>query len=237
MDRHLCALAVCLLVPACRISVPEGVLPCASELDCPVTWSCSHGTCVQRVQVESSRAVNLFDASVHDTSALETHVPEAGPRAVSMLDASMPKPQRDASTPRTLDAAVSGKPAPPVHEEEDDAGCACDASAAPECHADSGAQCGGLCDTPGRIQCDGSCSNPDPVEYGDECGHCGGHVLCDSSCDFPDPAHFGELCSDLVSSVGCSGRCECVRQCPNGQLVPCVSLCPILCPDGLCNLP
>ena len=236
--HRLCALAVCLLVPACRISVPDGVLPCASERDCPVTWACAQGTCVQAVQ--TSRSAPSPDVSVTDAGMFEVH-------DASMADASVPAPPpRDASVPSKIDAALSGKDASRdagQHDDADDAGSgkcttSClDASTAPACHEDFGAQCGGLCDTSGTIECDGSCSKPDPVDYADECGHCGGRVQCDGSCDIPDPPRFGELCSDLVSRVGCSGACECVRQCLGGQLVPCARLCPILCRDGFCELP
>jgi hypothetical protein len=97
-----------------------------------------------------------------------------------------------------------------------------------------GSACGGRCDTPGTIQCDGSCSRADPDNLDAECGRCGGRIQCDGSCSQPEPSNYGERCSDGISKVGCSGGCECERQCPSGQIIPCTSLCPILCIGNIC---
>ena len=99
---------------------------------------------------------------------------------------------------------------------------------------DYGAACGGACDTPGTIQCDGSCSRADPPDIEQECGRCGGRIQCDGSCSNPEPPDYGVRCIDGISKIGCSGSCECERQCPNGQIIPCTSLCPILCIGNIC---
>ena len=99
---------------------------------------------------------------------------------------------------------------------------------------DYGEACGGACDTPGTIQCDGSCSHRDPEDVGDECGRCGGRIQCDGSCSIPEPPDYGVRCRDGISKIGCSGGCECERQCPSGQIIPCTSLCPILCIGNIC---
>lgn len=352
MDSRIAVVITCLVLSACRISVPEGRLPCQSSLDCPVSWACERGRCTHTLRDSQTQgevmhvrdaAVSVSDNQItRDAGALPTQVDEdAGPPgceaqscgcregetkscytgpAGSMgrgrcaagistckqgsfgacMDERLPRRESCANlgvdddcdgrvdedmtvgqictaleqvgecargTLQCLGAesALACVPKPPDAEScnalDDDcdgltdeafvltsdvqncgscgAVCAegelcCGGHCQGSLPQDYGAACGGRCDTPGTVQCDGSCSRPDPRNLDEECGRCGGRIQCDGSCSFPEPPDYGERCSDGVSKVGCSGSCECERQCPGGQIIPCASLCPILCIGNIC---
>lgn len=344
--RPLLLLIACVLFPACRISVPDGVLPCQSALDCPVSWACERSRCTQAVSSSPPPPARVDAAVAQNTIEPDASTPAA------MLD-------EDAGAPCAADgcpcragdtrACYSGPPQTigrgrcragtalceagsfgachderlPAYEsctnlgadddcdgrldEELGVGLPCtaaeqvgvcasgtlqcqDALSAPVCVTGSpvaescngvdddcdgqadeafvltndaqncgscgvacaseqvccggqcqgawpegyGAACGGACDTPGTIQCDGSCSRADPPDLDQECGRCEGRIQCDGTCSIPEPPDYGVRCRDGISKVGCSGSCECERQCPSGQIIPCTSLCPILCIGNIC---
>jgi hypothetical protein len=343
MKRRLWLMIACLLLPACRISVPDGVLPCQSASDCPVAWACERNRCTQSVSMtpvlpRADAAVARNDLQpdaatpsdedaggptcaadgcpcrAGDTRACYTGSPETVGRGRctagsalcengrfgacrderlpayesctnlgvdddcdgqidEALGVGMPCTAADqlgqcasgtlqCQAAQSAPVCVTGSPVAEScngldddcdgqHDEafvltSDPQHCgSCGVVCASEhvccggqCQAawpeDYGAECGGACDTPGTIQCDGSCSRADPPDLEQECGRCGGRIQCDGSCSHPEPADFGERCSDGRSKIGCSGSCECERQCPSGQIIPCTSLCPILCIGNIC---
>jgi hypothetical protein len=352
LKLRYCVWLACLLLPACRISVPEGVLQCQTAQDCPVDWVCERARCVrtpsaQQVRSDVVRPVRDAAVSVVSESNIgpDARVPmvdeDAGPppceadgcgcedgetkpcytgpagtsargrcaagvatcrhgRFGACQDERLPGEERctnlgvDDDCDGQLDeglelgalceapgaqgacalgvitcqasaAAPACLPAAPVAEgcngldddcdgQTDEAfvlasdaqncgscGAACasgEVCCGGQCQSTLpdgfGNECGGLCDTAGTIQCDGSCSRADPTDLDDACGRCGGRIQCDGSCSVPEPPDYGVRCRDGISTVGCSGSCECERQCPSGQIIPCTSLCPILCVGNIC---
>ncbi|HET8936901.1 MAG TPA: hypothetical protein VFN67_25835 [Polyangiales bacterium] len=351
MTCHIAVVLTCLVLSACRISVPEGLLPCQSSQDCPVAWSCERGRCAHtlresQVQADAGpvrdAAVRLAETNVVLDAGRSVEPPKTADQDAGAADSGK---CRDGETKpcysgpvgsagrgrcaagivtckRESFGACMGERLPGQEscanlgvdddcdgrvDEDLTRGQACavpeqvgecalgtlqcqGAAAVPVCVAkqpdaescnsldddcdgltdeafvltndvqncggcgvacadgqvccggacqsawpdDYGSTCGGRCDTPGTIQCDGSCSHADPPDVDRECGRCGGRVQCDGSCSQPEPPDYGERCKDGISKVGCSGSCECERQCPSGQIVPCASLCPILCIGNIC---
>lgn len=102
------------LLSACRISVPEGRLPCESARDCPITWACHEGSCTRGLRPSQARGDSGQSAQGPlDGASAEAAVPQVGSSVLPDAGEPSGEPlgardasQRTAADAQRVDAAV-----------------------------------------------------------------------------------------------------------------------------------